>query len=170
MEPEAVRKIRRRTKKGEDAMQGWQRIYSIIFPDEKTIPSPCKYRFFGILRIPAKIFADVEDIAQLYLKRTRKTTVVEFIRYVHSTLDDLSTEASPNESSIIKSACVSHLRKVADEFTRKESTEEIMSTSTGAYNIHGGSQTVMIEPCLSSIVGNCVYDWDTYWATPIKLI
>jgi FlaG/FlaF family flagellin (archaellin) len=153
MEPEAVRKIRRRTKKGEDAMQGWQRIYSIIFPDEKTIPSPY-----------------VEDIAQLYLKRTRKTTVVEFIRYVHSTLDDLSTEASPNESSIIKSACVSHLRKVADEFTRKESTEEIMSTSTGAYNIHGGSQTVMIEPCLSSIVGNCVYDWDTYWATPIKLI
>lgn len=38
-----VEKIRERTKKGEDGIEGWQRIYTILFPFDKTIPSPCEY-------------------------------------------------------------------------------------------------------------------------------
>ncbi|KAH6862635.1 hypothetical protein B0T12DRAFT_481294 [Alternaria alternata] len=141
LEPDVVQKIRQRTKKGETPMEGWQRMYCIIFPDAKTVPPPY-----------------VEDIGQSYMERARKSVVNEFIRYVHSTLDNLSTDTSPNESSMIKSACVSHLRMVADEFVRKENTEEVMLTSTETYNIQGGSQT-MIQPDLSSLVDNCDYNW-----------
>jgi hypothetical protein len=42
LEPDVVQKIRQRTKKGETPMEGWQRMYCIIFPDAKTVPPPCE--------------------------------------------------------------------------------------------------------------------------------
>lgn len=47
MDPKAARQIRQRTKKSENATEGWQRMYSVIFPDDETIHSPCEWLTFS---------------------------------------------------------------------------------------------------------------------------
>ncbi|OAG17100.1 hypothetical protein CC77DRAFT_279089 [Alternaria alternata] len=47
MDPKAAQRIRQRTKKSENAKEGWQRMYSVIFPDDETIHSPCEWLTFA---------------------------------------------------------------------------------------------------------------------------
>jgi hypothetical protein len=47
MDPKAAQRIRQRTKKSENAKEGWQRMYSVIFPDDEPIHSPCEWLTFA---------------------------------------------------------------------------------------------------------------------------
>jgi hypothetical protein len=136
MTPDVARKIRRRTKKGETLTEGWQRMYSIMFPGDKTIPSPCEYHascFPQNRRLT--MLADVEDIGQLYTERVRKSVTDEFIQHLHSKLNSLSMRGVSNNPSAIKAACVSHLTKVADQYIRGGSNTDEESTVAMAQNL-----------------------------------
>jgi len=136
MTPDVARKIRRRTKKGETLTEGWQRMYSIMFPGDKTIPSPCEYHascFPQNRRLT--MLADVEDIGQLYTERVRKSVTDDFIQHLHSKLDSLSMDGVSNSPSAIKAACVSHLTKVADQYITGGSSRDKESTVAMAQNL-----------------------------------
>ncbi|KAG9194286.1 hypothetical protein G6011_04321 [Alternaria panax] len=117
MAPDVVRQIRKRTKKGETPTEGWQRMYSVIFPNDKTIPSPY-----------------VEDIGQLYTERVRQAIANEFAQHLHSTLDSLSMAGITNEPSAIKAACISHLSKAVDQFVTGRSSKDEESIVATAQN------------------------------------